>query len=53
MRYNTGDYIQRGAGLGSLFGSLFKAVMPAAKALGNLGVRALKSDVLKKTSKNC
>jgi hypothetical protein len=50
-RYHGAQY-QRGRGLGSLLGSLFKAVVPAMKTLGNLGRKALTSTVAKDLGKS-
>ncbi len=53
--YHAGKYMQRGGGLGALFGRLFKSISPLFKAgvksAARLGSKALKSDAAKGLAK--
>jgi hypothetical protein len=44
MLYHKGKFIQRGHGLGNIFGSLFRAIMPVAK---NVFSRIVSSPITK------
>lgn len=46
MRFHTSrDYIQRGAGIGSFFSSIYRAVVPVLRAIGVVGAKAVKGPV--------
>jgi hypothetical protein len=48
LRFHQGPYLQRGGGLGNIFGSLFKAIIPAASKLGrNIIKSPLTKSILK------
>lgn len=48
MQFHTGLRIQRGRGLGSFFGSLFRTLKPLASMGLSAGKRLLSSDLAKK-----
>lgn len=47
MNFHEGPRFQRGRGIGSMFGTLFRSLMPVAKMGLNLGKRFITSDVAK------
>lgn len=52
MYVHRGPYLQRGRGLGNIFGSLFRTVLPALKTLRSYSLTALKSNLVRNAGRS-
>jgi hypothetical protein len=52
LRYHKGPFIQRGGGLGNIFGSLFKSVIPVLSRVGKSILRSPTAQSVLKSAKD-